>query len=895
MKFPLIAAACFLILGSAGSASPFSINSPTPSIKHRLLFLFLAILHSGFLPLHATPTNANATYGNYLPERIGKVGDLESHGILFQPDRELMYDFDGVDPLRGVHLLGGAGEVSPDYFMSRSKSMKWTSQRGNSVEFDAGLEFRKAQSLPKNLQQNAYHCSLGLFLASRNPDHSAPEFRLELIGVNASVLLQKSLYLHKAGWSILNDILDIPFGPRIEKIRLVHLSQQPCTIYIDNVMLYLQGGKASFVRGLDLSGVTYPVLFYEDKDGRIPKQEASQEISSEEKETIRKISDRMFPPATPIAHLSEKKMKEYQAWYDSWGIETKGALANGEYPLSYFRNTPGDPNTSHNGYFMYARNITLCSTLGELGADYARCQDPQQKAQLGTWLIGMVRLAATYGGIPTPWYTGRGFAQGVYYGRDLLQKEGLLEPISRQIIMQYGVDQKLTSPPLWEKPPLPPGVTSIEGGSVDFLWGTTADHLNTASQSTLLAVMLEPDSRQKIADLKKLSTWYSRVGLGYTPNNNGAMKPDGSIFHHWGNRFDNYGRAALRGATDVLYWFSGTPFELEKEARERVEHVAETLQNIAFEDSSVGPPDYISPWTSWGSIMKNLSQAGSSLNSTLPPDVMATMSYGGMQIRRAEDWALTVHGISKTFYLTQYPREGFLFDDIGGLGLVVKNQKNAMWPGMKDTDRWGITFPKAGITSLNAGYHPSFAPCVTAVQSDWKNLTQMEYQRGSDDFVGGVSLGNHCGIFVQKFNAHDNSRYAKTVAHDLAFRKSYFLFDRRVVALGREISASPGAKVSTGILQEESKPASPGIVLGHNLNWNDLRTGISSDKLPWAETKDESLGVWFFPGQLLRGEDGNFTDTARPGLMTRLYIDHGFEHGSPEANKPSSYGLIYTV
>ena len=266
------------------------------------------------------------------------------------------------------------------------------------------------------------------------------------------------------------------------------------------------------------------------------------------------------------------------------------------------------------------------------------------------------------------------------------------------------------------------------------------------------------------------------------------------------------------------------------------------------------------------------------------------MNYAGMQIRRQGDWALYLRGASKHFYNTQYTRDGFLFYSIGGLGLVQKGKQHAMWADPEKPGLNGRHDPTSQL--MTAGYHPSYAPAVTAVEAPWAELGQRYYQRGSHAAVGGVGLGRS-GVFVQSFDARLNEgQYGQTAAKDLAFRKSYFTFDRHVVALGRDLRAGAGQPVVTGILQERAEAAAPGIVLGKSeLSWPQLAAGVPSEKVNWAQTRDGSLSVWLFPGQRVRGENGPQEVCGRTGEMTRLYVDHGAELAAGQG----SYGMIYTV
>ena len=524
---------------------------------------------------------------------MGTLGDVASHGILFQPDRELLYDFDTHHPMDGIHVEGGQATISSDYFITRGRSLRWRTKGGGSIVFNAGM---KLQALKQCTENNApYYLSMGLFLASRNDREPVPAFRAELIGNNDTVIHQVPFYLHKAGWNILSVCLkSIPRGTQIKTIRLTKMPGAPVSVLLDNVMLGSAAPDST-------AGIFSPVVYYEKE------APPSRALSAAEKEAFKIISDRIMPPVTPVARLPEAKLEAYKAWHDWWHIERKRGFVNGQFPLIRHFYTPGTPHSQRN--YMWEKNCSLCSTVGQLGVDYAACQDPIQKDRLRTYLVDMVWLARTYSGVPSAWYNGRGFVKGVYYGRDALAAEGLLKPINKQIIMQYGVNNILDRDPIWEKPPfITPEVNQM---GPEFPWKTTADDLNTGVESTVMAILLEPDSAEKSIHLKKLSTWYSRVALAYGPGTHDCLKPDGSRFHHWGDH-TGYGYGGFRATSDVLYWFSGTPFRIEREAHERLCHMAEAFRNRSFNAGDVGGPDnhYDNQQRTFRTIALNLARSG---------------------------------------------------------------------------------------------------------------------------------------------------------------------------------------------------------------------------------------------------------------------------------------------
>jgi hypothetical protein len=832
-------------------------------------------------------TSAASHYGNYLPERLGVAKDEASDALLFQGDRELLYDFDGPKPLAGVEFKDGKGDLSRLFRMSGPQALYWQPKPGGEVSFAAGLTLRKSG---KGFAFSAsYRLTLGLFLPSRQA--SPPAFRAELLGADGAVLFQVPFYLHRAGWNILDVQPGLQEKTRIERIRLVAVGPGPLpAVLVDNVMLFLSPRRSIAV-------ATAGILDAQTASERLARTTPLAAVTPEEQAAFRTIAERVVPPVTAVASLPESKVAAFEAWRDSWKIQRQGAFANGRFPLYYYRAVPGDLVTDSSSSRMYQENQTFCGKLGELGRAYAACEDAAQKARLRSCLVDMVRLALTFGGMPNAWYNGRGFAEGVYHGRDALAAEGLLEPVSLQILQQYGVDRILGQKPVWEQPPLGTG-ESLSPAGVEFQWSSSADDLNTGVQSTFLTVLIGPDGPTKAERLRRLSAFYSRIALNYAPQNNGTLKPDGSWFHHWGNRFDNYGwQSAFRGASEALYWFSGTPFRIEPEAEQRLQRMADVYQQVAFADGSVGPPDNHQPAGRMReTILANLAKGGlpvganESAQPPVAPDALVSMSYAGMQIRRQGDWALYLRGTSQHFYHTQYTRYGFLFHTIGGLGLVRQGHAHAMWGNADKVNLAGRHDPTSQW--VTAGYHPSYAPVVTAIEAPWSELGQLYYQRGTHDAVGGVALGRS-GVFVQPFDARLNKgAFGKTVSKDLAFRKTYFTFDRQVVALGRDLRAGAGQRVVTGILQERAEADAPGITLGKpELSWTQLAAGVPSERVNWAQTRDGSLGVWLFPGQTVRGETGPQEVAGRTGEISRLYLDHGAELAAGQG----SYGLIYTV
>lgn len=848
-------------------------------------------------------------YGSYLPERVGKELDVKERRLIYKPDRELLYDFDAPDALGKVTASGGDVEVSPEYYMSDCNSLLWRSQAGGSLSFQTGGFVLRPGERGESFIY-AYSFSVGLFLKEQPKDDPVPTFRLELLSPEGKTLYEIQIYLHRTGWNMSAVDPALPLGTKIGSIRLVSLNKGPVSVCLDNLMIHYAYSNPT-------RGIYQPVVYYESH-----VLSEKNEASPEELLAFQTITDRIIQPPSPLKRIPDEKMKELEDWFSYWKVDTKGEFANGLLPYIFQSSVPGNKGTwiTYTNP-MYRDNQNLCANMKQFGSYWAACQDPEQKARLRKMFVGLVRLAVTYGCIPSPWYNGRGFAEGVFYGRDALKEEGLLEPVSRLIIMQYWVDQILQQPsPLaWSNPP---GFAKAqEAGKTPVNWPNSADSLLTGSKSLILSLLIYP----KAANFHKISEYYSNVAFDYAPSTHGVFKPDGCVFHHWGNRVEDYGMGGFSGACEVLWWLSGTPFRVLQPGHERLLHVADVYRKITLADGSLGTPDnrrnedqserggyqvhasFLNLARSGmpdgsSDIMPEMASAYLALNGSsfhkehkedfdrfvqagikpaLPPDSIATMNYAGIQIRRKQDWVLYLWGLSKKAYHTEYVRKGFLFYNIGSLELVEEGRLHAMW------SKRGVWL-KQVTSGMTPGYHPSYAPCVTALEADWSKLEQANYQNGSDEFVGGVSMEKPYAVFVQNYRAPDVQNTRQTVAGKLSFRKAYFTFDQTVVALGRDIS-SQGLKLFTGVLQERSSDTAPGIIWGSDgKSCKELGKGMDSAAVSWASTHENNLGAWFFPGQRVCGADGILEAGSTSGEFARLWLDHG-------ECSDGSYGLIYKV
>ncbi|WOO42001.1 chondroitinase family polysaccharide lyase [Rubellicoccus peritrichatus] len=829
-----------------------------------------------------------AKYGNYKNSRIGNINNQTPDALLFFPWREWLYDFDTTEPLDGVTPNNSNIVGSTDYYMTSPQSLKWTSSVGSFLSFDAGVSLSYEWRV-------IYYLTLGLFQEDSPTGSNKRAFQIDLISADGVVRQTRQMYLHKSGWNILCSELDDLRNYPVDKVRITQTAGQPGDVFLDNFMIY---ASQRTIVGVATSGIERETQWLENAaDYPVTP------LTEEEKNAFSTIAERVITYPKKVSNISSSKMNEFRALHSYYKIQTNGDYANGVNPLYYYRGLD-KLDAESNPTLQYRKNNELCDRLEDLGKAWYQTNDIGQKAELGDMITDIIRLSITYGGIPNPWYNGRGFVEGVYYTRELLESEGLLDRVAGQIFLQYKVDRILYNNHSWDNP-----LAQTEG-KPEFFWQATADDLNTAAKSTMLSILIAPDSPEKARNLRRTKSWLENVALAFSPHTSGTLKPDGSWYHHWGNRFDNYGWVAgWRGATEWAWWISHTPFELNSETKERMHYMADIHFNVMNSDGYVGPQDAMSRVPSSGFM--NLARAGSAdgaeaidpvmgsywlaypndstytRNGDLVADMQsrniqpatkssgnATLSYDISNVHRRGDWQVYTRGLSKSLYHTQYERDGFLFYNIGGVSLVKEGEATGMQNEYGASLMLRHTSDESNITS---GYNFSRAPLVTSIATDYSNLRQIYYQRGSSEFVGGLSTSNGNGIFVQEFDGSNINSYSGRVAENLQFKKSYFYFGDDIVMLASDISdGADNINTETGLLQEPANDGRNALTLANGFTTGSATHDelYTSSDIPWMLNETYGIGIYLMPDQNYRLLQGTQTFGTSTGHIISTYLTH---------------------
>ncbi|MEI6555140.1 MAG: polysaccharide lyase family 8 super-sandwich domain-containing protein [Paludibacter sp.] len=843
-----------------------------------------------------------AQLGNYLPKRILNASDPNSTGMIFYPTYDVMYDFDTSIPTTGVTVENGTIAVSNLYYMTKVNSLKWNTVIGSTLNFNAPMTF--GTSYPNSAVPMI---SVGFFQEQLPVDGKNRSFSVEFIDVNGKSAGILNIYLRKIGWNILCTVPTISKGTTIKTVRIKQTGGLGGDVYVDNFMFYLNQSPDNWPQTaqiLDSVSTLDRISYY-----------PTTVLTDNEKLSFKTISDKVMPPLTPVTSKSASTMASYKLIYDSLKISTIGNFANGMNPLPYHRALPGQ-SRDLGSYAIYKFNEKLCTNMMNMGKDYNAVQDITQKALLKKYICDIVRLCLTYGGMPDTYYNGRGFADGVYYARDALQEAGLLDRMMEQLKMMGDLGTILYSEHRFDNIPDMmwwQGTYQKAAPLAAFYWRMNADDLNTQHKAVMLAIISGADNSEKARDLYRLSDWLSNLSLRYGPGTQDCLKPDGSWFHHWGNRFDNYGwSGAWSGATDYLYWFSQTPFKVSMEAHETMLHMARVRFKLLQKDSYVGPADYMQKLISSGLL--NLARSGTSDGSkkiepemasywmSFPndasfaanpndyaayvkagikpaetPQMNHTLSYAGRNIHRRSDWLVYTRMVSKDFYQTQYERNGTLFYTISGIDLLETGKRNSQQLVYGQSMGGGAAVDASGAYIFASGYNLSRAPGVTSVDVDYLKLRQLYYQDGSSTFVGGVSMKSGNGLFGGAFDATLNSAYASTAASSLKFQKSFFYFDNQVVCLASGIASTDPGSVQTGLFQETMNANNDSIYLSNGSVLKDtlINQNFVSDNINWMINNTGTIGIYLTKGQNVKLFKGSQTFGPQTGKVVSAWFEHG--------------------
>ncbi len=361
-----------------------------------------------------------------------------------------------------------------------------------------------------------------------------------------------------------------------------------------------------------------------------------------------------------------------------------------------------------------------------------------------------------------------------------------------------------------------------------------------------------------------------------------GVKPDWSYHEHGAQlQFGNYGLSYLEDMIKTYTFLNNTPFQFEKDKIQFLRNIILEgqqwiLYNNSYDTNACGRQLFPNEQLQKANRLKECIQKMKVLDKefTKPYNVaLNSKNLSGnkhfwksdFQVHRRKDFYFSVKMSSKrvvgTESVNQENVQGYYMGD--GVALLSTNAKE-----------YENVFPFWDWKKL---------PGTTIIQ-DKKPLPVIKFKqfKTNSTFVGGVSNGKN-GIAVMDYNRDG-----------LKAKKSWFLFDDKIVCLGSDISANTNHPVTTAINQSFLKG---NVIVGENDKiQTNLRKGnaiqpnwILHDNIGYLFPKDGNIN---FSTNILEGSWNYVAKRYRPVLLTEHIFKLWFNHGSQPKNKSYNYVLV---
>ncbi|WP_176993175.1 chondroitinase family polysaccharide lyase [Nonomuraea jiangxiensis] len=475
-------------------------------------------------------------------------------------------------------------------------------------------------------------------------------------------------------------------------------------------------------------------------------------------------------------------------------------------------------------------------------------------------------------------YDARGFHDSVYLMRDALRAAGEFERVRADLEWLTGLGR------------------IFRGFGFRMARGSMMDIHNTTFRGMLAAVLLRDGEAEQVAYLRVLRDWLNDT-LMPTDGIQDGIKVDGTAFHHVGF-FPDYVRDGLAGLAPLVYVMRGGAFAVSGEAfgwlkkallMQRVyankaqwpisisgrnPSGATALSIVPFQWLAPMDDDIAaaflrllpaSPTPEQRDLAARLAARG--IRAEAAPSGTWALNYAALAVHRREEWQVTVRGHNRYLWSTE---------------IYV----GANWYGRYNTyGQIQVLHRGDPVTNLDSGYaQPGWdwnrRPGTTVIHKPLDRLKgdltgAIEEMLLTDSrFAGAHSIDGRNGMFAMDLHGHP--KYDGT--HRA--RKSVFLFDDRIVAVG------------TGITNDDRADETETTLFQTRLAARDAATVVDGsavtafpyealDGAPRWLLDDKGIGYYLAAGQrvaLTRSAQSsrhNATEEPTAGDFATAWIRHG--------------------
>ena len=403
-------------------------------------------------------------------------------------------------------------------------------------------------------------------------------------------------------------------------------------------------------------------------------------------------------------------------------------------------------------------------------------------------------------------YSMRNFYTAPVIMRDVLRQAGLEHDVQQAMEWFSGVGEVK----------LPPTVPGMD-----------IDAFNTSLIGRLASIVLLPDSPQKAAYLTAFSRWVDN-GYKVTEGTSPCFKSDGTVFHHR-HHYPAYAVDGLSGGgVNAVWLLSKTRFAVSEESHAILKRALLEMRfycnlrsfPLALSGRHPDGKGALVPWhyarlavagspdgkqeidpelaaaylrVCNGEDRYTRLFAGAGISAEASPSGTHVYGYNASLSHRRGDWLVTVAGHSRYVWAAE------IYQGCNHYGRYLTNGSLQLLGDGTPVSAFGSGFRQEGWDWCHIPGTTALAIPMAQMKADIRNVDTFsgyeEMLLSDEAFVGGVSHEERNGLFAMKL--HDHDKYNGT----LRARKTFFLFDNRVVCLGSDIENRAEGGVHTTLFQ----------------------------------------------------------------------------------------------
>ncbi|MFD0961233.1 chondroitinase family polysaccharide lyase [Paenibacillus chungangensis] len=754
-----------------------------------------------------------------------------------------IFSFENDVPEQISASLGSRLSVSCRHYRDGAQSLRWDYRPGDRLTVRALIGYRPYVSNNRNQAISTF----GLWIYSEQPKSGQLRFVFGR-GEREDCAFSCGLQFH--GWrtarvAYARDMEGVP-AEDMDTLTIIAPEEEEGTLYFDQLIScasvdprhHTRDEQVPFVnRGADEAANSHWLALLRMDQAlrsRLAEETAQlggSSVSAEEREGLRLMERRWDDWLMEQHRAKSYSLEQLEAFYLALRIKRQddrvvGRTIDVVHIKGFYPASQSERLLSLNDA-ADLRKVT--DFLLELAVACRQSNDAAQKTQLEHWFIDTIvhledqgwAWGSSQGTAHHLGYNMTGLYPAAYLMRKVLREAGQLDRTQRMLSWYSGLGRIC----------LPDEET--EGN---------ADVFNTTLTGMMCALLLIDKRDEAVVLMQRMKRWLDQCCLP-ARGLRAMFKPDGAAYHHV-NHYPAYALGGLRGLTPVVRLLAGTPFCLSIAAYETIR---KSLLAMRFYSNkrewllSISGRHPTGKWTLEPEVYGDMAMAALPNDSSDIDSEMAaaylrllqpgeetetsrylrargaeaesdpsghwTMNYACAAYHRRDNWLVGVRGFSRYIwgnetYLNcnlygRYIAYGHL--QILGGGDPVNHRDSGFVPEGWNWNRW------PGTTAKHLPYEE--------LRADVRNVDRFsgfeEMTLSDESFAGGTSLDGADGVFAMKLHEHgkyDGSHRA---------RKSYFFFDRLIVALGSDIENNDRAhETETTLFQQALKRQDVPTVVG---------------------------------------------------------------------------------